>query len=156
VSDTAIYHGRGDTVRPLVIKAILTIVATPLLPMVLRACFYRLMSLTWSQGLATYLLVLLPSWIALWRPGVPPIRRAIAFGAGAGNGVLLFLVGDLVKGWVIVRHPPDWAPVFHMLPFLGYQALTIASWVVAAALAYWVAAPRAANSERKPIGQEAL
>ena len=139
-----------------IVKIIATIAAVPLLPMVLRACFYRVMSFTWSEGLATYLLVLLPFWVALWRPQVPLARRAIAFGAGVGNGVLLFLAGGVVKGWVIVRHPPAYVPEFQLLPFLVYQAMTIASWVGAGALAYWTAAPGVTQPGRKAMGQEAL
>src|SRR5205823_6341764 len=77
----------GNITKPTatIAKLVATIAAIPLLPTVLRMLLWRYQSMTWSQGAATYLLVLLPFWIALWRPQVPPARRITGFAAGLGN-----------------------------------------------------------------------
>ena len=137
----------GNITKPTatIAKVVATIGAIPLLPTVLRMLLWRYQSMTWSQGAATYLLVLLPFWIALWRPQVPPARRITSFAAGLGNGVLLFLACDLIKGLVIARTPDL---EFRLVPFIGYQALTFASWMVAGFVTYWIAAPRTARQNR--------
>jgi hypothetical protein len=128
----------------IIAKVVATIVAIPLLPMVLRVYLSRYQSMTWSQGGASCLLVLLPFWVVLWRREVTPERRVVGFAAGLGTGVVLFVAGDLIKGLVIARTPD---PEFRITPFIGYQILTFASWTVAGLLTYWIAAPATARQK---------
>jgi hypothetical protein len=125
-------------------KVVATIAVIPLVPLVLKVLLYRYSRSPGPQELAAYLLVLLPFWIALWRRGVAPARRVMAFAAGLGNGALIFLAGDPVKGLVVARAPD---PQFRLVPFISYLALTFASWIVAGFVAYWIAAPT--NSAQK-------
>jgi hypothetical protein len=126
----------------IIAKLAATIVVIPVAHMALKALLYRYHSLTFSQQISAYLLVLLPFWIVLWRRGVAPEPRVIGFAAGLGIGVLLFLAGNQVK-WLVIARAPD--PQFRLTPFIGYLALTFASWIVAGSIAYWIATPTTAR-----------